>query len=807
LLSINPITAIEEDTYPHPNNVAENSYNQLCRDNVNQCIVISGESGAGKSEVCKRMIQFLLDGKVLLDAVNPILEAFGNAKTLNNANSSRFGKFIKLYFENGEFQYANVATYLLERSRVTTSGNSFHVFYERSKELLESLTILGFSQSDQQGVFDIVDAIVHLLDLDFNSDLDLEPSAKLLGLDKTNLRQILCEKRLTIRGETSVSLRDASGASQARDALAKTLYHELFGWIVSKINAALNRNSIRQSDSFVGILDIFGFECFHINRFEQMLINYANDALQTAFSRQIFQTELEIYREEGLQVPANIKIDHSLCVDLFHGLFAAINTVCQYPEPSDRKLLNRFNETFQKHECFPKPHPKLASQVFIVKHYSQQVTYHVEGFVETNMDSLPCEPSQMFGSSSHPILQSITQDSKFRNSIVSKFEKQMRSLIDVLDHTSCSFVRCIKPNQSLDSTIGFDKVFVNRQLECLSVPQTVQLLQAGHPAKIAYSKILPCELPTWKTRIAIQTIMKNSGIHPDEFKFGATRVFLTSQAIGILYHTKRDYSEEIEQAWCVHILKQKSRMVALVNRCKTKVHLANKVQSWWRMKFSCLEFNRLKNGMTKLQFHFRTQVANKEIMASKIQNFLRGVSIYLSFQRQRRACIVLQRFWIANMWAYSDSDSEIGYDADDDTLPYSKVNELPPPMIAKKTQRLSFFKKIVFFEKPSAVARQQSKVLTKLKTALKKQRIGQIIEYTAAAKKLQLESNKTVVQAEGIIKGIMKAQGSKLLREAIHKQDASELSMAIKRAIKFHIEDTVLLNSATAMLYSIAQAS
>ncbi|GBG28215.1 Myosin-2A [Hondaea fermentalgiana] len=712
LLSVNPIQDVNEplelagrkealDT-PHPFSVAENAFQQLERQSTSQCIVISGESGSGKTETSKRVIRHLvmrtgeastIDKRLL--AASPILEAFGNAQTVSNGNSSRFGKFVNLYFTSNQVRFRNAAieTYLLERSRVVCydeNERSFHIFYEllagASKDLrsdlhleiydgplmagihsgrddaefvrlASSMKLFGMSAEIQKEVFAVVAAVLHLTCLRF-VDKDsaegniaslsascgphLTAAASLLAVPQDDLLRLLCERAIVLRGETMVSQRTAAAASQARDALAKALYQRLFDWLVVQINRGLDvaqeppgplTSCESPSDltcaNFIGILDIFGFECFEKNSFEQLLINFANEALQTTFNEQVFQSELNLYKDEGLDTSGIASPPDDKCVDclaLFRtshkaadrrpGLLAVLNTISVGPEPSDTKLIALLHRTFRGRPCFVDPHPRVAASTFIIEHYAGQVAYTINGFVSKNSDRLPPEADAFFLSqdSSSEVLAEMfavslqegasnhasdgispkpvkSKAKKSKKSIAATFEDQIRALMKVIRSTQCSFVRCIKPNPGLDPTKGFDHAFVARQLICLSIPQTAQLLQAGLPGRIAYSTLqrtfdpvlsakLPVHLQPGKAprglgfeRIVVKCILRSLGADADACKFGKTRVFFASGALaaidGKLKAIERgeasvpeDLAEDIETACTLLAWQLKSSLFA-----------------------------------------------------------------------------------------------------------------------------------------------------------------------------------------------------------------------------------------------------
>lgn len=882
LLSVNPITEIDEPVdlvgsqdalkRPHPYSVAEHAFQQMERESRSQCVVVSGESGSGKTETSKRVIRHIVmrTGKSCfvdeqLLAASPILEAFGNAQTVSNGNSSRFGKFVNLYFDNktNSFRRAAIKSYLLERSRVVTfdyNERSFHIFYQilagaddelraallldqytgpystnvresRDKvdflRLAESMKLFGISAEKSQDVFAVVAAILHLAGINFiNTDSaegniahiahfsrpSLRAAAILLGVDENELLRLICEKTMVLRGETMVSQRTAEAATQARDALAKALYQRLFDWILGQINhvlgnpqalGAIERGSVDRfqqqekdhdqatsrtengilstEETFIGILDIFGFESFEKNSFEQLLINFANEALQTIFNEQLFQAELDLYRAENLDIGDMNNPPNNKCVDclaLFRtvrksdlqqeeclntpgapslspisvpspsalqpswsnsvnsvstkseripGLLAALNTISVGPEPTDKKLIAYLHRNFQGRPCYIDPHPRLAACTFIIDHYAGQVSYTIHGFVEKNSDSLPPEADAFFAAQTNgskiiksmfastgndeethgmPNRASLRQkvSSKKSKSIAATFEEQIRSLMNVIDETQCSFVRCIKPNAALNPACGFDPKYVSRQLSCLSIPQTAQLLQAGLPGRLSYSVLhqtfgpmlraeLPAQLlervtsdPLYE-QIAIKCILRSLGANDSQCKFGKTRIFFANGVLAMLdakFKAIEAGTEsipntlvvDIERACAVRAARSilirvgalRRRRLCQQRRTALQSHVSTVLQAHVRRKLAQRAFARKINAIITIQRIWRTH-AKHVACVTKIQAFFRG-----RIQRQKFMCVcravrTLQRAWQlrADLFIYSSSENGTVYTVSTDS--------------------------------------------------------------------------------------------------------------------------------------------
>jgi len=776
LVSVNPMICVEEPSHlagkkmvlsiPHPFSVAENSFQQMERESISQCIVISGESGSGKSEACKRVIKHLVmrssescnvDEQLL--AASPILESFGNAATVSNSNSSRFGKFLNIVFdERGGFLHASVQTYLLERSRVSHSSErerGFHVFYQmlagadqsmmkklklkdyngpylsklkkeedqrRFEELVKSMEAFGMDNHLQTQVFCVVAAVLHLncilfhdketnegniATVDKASQNFLTSAANLLEVEESSLFRLICEKKMTLRGETMISQRSAGAAEQARDAFAKSLYEKLFAWLVNQINGGLGSltGNSEQSTTCIGILDIFGFECFERNSFEQFLINFANEALQTTFNHQIFQAELRLYKDEGLDLsgveepPNNTCFD---CLSLFtnrpSGLLSVIDAVSVGPEPSNQKLIDNFHRTFRGEPCFMSPHPRIANSAFIVRHYAGSVQYFIDGFIEKNVDRLPQEADEFIeiSSKSDTLVamlksgQKATKEMRKRKSIATSFGEQMQELIGILNSAQCSFIRCVKPNAKLCPNDGFERKFVIKQMNCLSIPQTARLLQSALPGRMRYVDLfqvlkgvvpqgIVSRFPFFK-RIVVESVLRAMGLTAQKCKFGSTRVFFGCEALSEFHANLRkvessemelpcDLSERIEIACVFHIVRRKLLLAGMFRHRrwhlkKRKTHReesAKQIQKILRGSRRRREYLKFRSAILGIQHSYRGRsfgfVQNQAII--RIQAFWRGYATRGKFRKLRQSIALIQVLW-------RDKTAVFHYSATDD---------------------------------------------------------------------------------------------------------------------------------------------
>lgn len=442
---------------PHIFAIADNAYYSMLKEKRNQCIVISGESGSGKTESTNFLLHHLtaLSQKgshgsgveqTILSA-GPVLEAFGNAKTAHNNNSSRFGKFIQVnYRENGMVQGAVVQKYLLEKSRIVSQGSyerNYHVFYyllsgatEAEREYLhllpadkynylnsrnltlencdekyeftrlkQSMEMVGFSAEKQRRLFNVLSAVLLLGNVEFfpkkstyHHDESVQVRnpevvsiiSELLKVKQDTLLAALTSKRVKASGETLVMQYKLPEAIAARDALAKCLYGALFDWIVLQVNhALLNKDQTPHTGHSIGVLDIFGFEDFGAhNSFEQLCINYANEHLQYYFNLHVFKYEQNEYKRECIKWSDIEFMDNSGCLQLFEakptGLLCILDDLCNFPGATNETLLQKFNSVHKDNLFYEKPQRK--ENAFIIKHYAGKVKYQVAEMREKNLD-------------------------------------------------------------------------------------------------------------------------------------------------------------------------------------------------------------------------------------------------------------------------------------------------------------------------------------------------------------------------------------------------------------------------------------
>jgi len=584
---------------PHVYQISDRAYRKMFIDKYdpdkreNQSILVNGESGAGKTESTKQVLHYLaavsskvavdvlncndsVDFESLVNAVNPITESFGNARTSRNNNSSRFGKFIELsYAADGYIEGAMIRTYLLETVRVVSQSKgerNYHVFYEcfaglppsklqewglrsledfhytnRSgeysrhdgesdednfKRLQEAMGRISLTQDEQDSMLRAVAAVLHIGNLSFDESATAGEEAAvfskdcgshinnicaLLEVDEEALLTAVSKRSLVVAGSTIQKVLNVEGAIAARDALAKTLYDLLFKWMIDAVNRSLCSNNASSAASFIGVLDIFGFEFFKTNSFEQLCINYANEKLQDHFNYAVFKSEQEVYEEEGLVWTFVDYPDNSERLDLFEhkvtGIFALCNEQLKLPKPSDKKLASALFSKCGVKNFFNASKSDQSRLEFTVSHFACDVKYQCEGLLNKNRSDIASEISAAFQSSKSSLVAGLVKVEhtgpsletshstspkprikvapgrsvgKRTTTVSSEFCKQLQVLVTKIRSTRSHFIRCIKPNNDLVPDV-FDYSMVVSQLRCGGALEAVKVFRAGFPNRIDFS--------------------------------------------------------------------------------------------------------------------------------------------------------------------------------------------------------------------------------------------------------------------------------------------------------------------------------
>lgn len=708
------------DLDPHIFAVAEEAYTKMEREDCNQSIIVSGESGAGKTVSAKYAMRYFatiggsatethLEKKVL--ASSPIMEAIGNAKTTRNDNSSRFGKFIELHFnKNYNIVGTSMRTYLLEKSRVVFQApdeRNYHILYQLCaarkdypflqlsdaknyrylcqetvipgiddaqtfQETYSALITLGFTERNISEMFCVLASILHLGNISIEpygdndesyiekNDPHLLALTELLQIDAGELRRWLCQRRIISMREVFDKPMTVTEAEGARDALAKHMYAEFFAWIVAVINRSLESSS-EAKHRFIGVLDIYGFETFEVNSFEQFCINYANEKIQQQFNQHVFKLEQEEYMKEDIEWKFIEYYDNQPCIDLIEsklGILDLLDEECRMPKGSASSWAEKLYSKCTKWDHFAKP--RFGTKSFIIRHFADQVEYEINGFLEKNRDTFLEEQVAILRCAGNMLIQRMFRDSdkklsvstaptpkvrvsvqpqrssstmgaaakQRKKTVASQFHDSLNALMKTLNATIPHYIRCIKPNDN-KAPFEYDPVRAVQQLRACGVLETIRISAAGFPSRVLYVDFFNryrvlCHSKAIKRdnyRATCEAILHNFIKDNDKFKFGKTKIFFR---IGQVAYLEKLRSERLKQC-CVII--QKTVRGSLQKK----------------------RYLRIKGAIKLLQRVARGYLARKRVTAIRqnraatiLQKSVRGWLKRVQYQRLRRLTIGLQ---------------------------------------------------------------------------------------------------------------------------------------------------------------------
>ncbi|XP_075300393.1 unconventional myosin-If isoform X2 [Opisthocomus hoazin] len=655
LISVNPFkqmpyfTDLEIELYqgaaqyenpPHIYALSDNMYRNMLIDGENQCVIISGESGAGKTVAAKYIMGYIskVSGggekvqhvKDIILQSNPLLEAFGNAKTVRNNNSSRFGKYFEIQFSRGgEPDGGKISNFLLEKSRVVSQNEcerNFHIYYQliegasqeqrqnlgimspdyyyylnqsdtyrvegtddRSDfhETMNAMQVIGIRGEDQQLVLQIVAGILHLGNISFreegnyawveNSD-SLAFPAYLLGIDQDRLNEKVTSRKMDSkwggRSESITVTLNVEQAAYTRDALAKGLYARVFDFLVESVNREMQKPHEEYS---IGVLDIYGFEIFQKNGFEQFCINFVNEKLQQIFIELTLKAEQEEYVQEGIKWTQIQYFNNKVVCDLIEnklnppGIMSVLDDVCATMhatgEGADQTLLQKLQAAVGTHEHF-----NSWSSGFVIHHYAGKVSYDVNGFCERNRDVLFTDLIELMQSSEYGFIrmlfpEKLDSDKKGRPTTAgSKIKKQANDLVNTLMKCTPHYIRCIKPNETKKPR-DWEESRVKHQVEYLGLKENIRVRRAGFAYRRLFHKFLqryailtPETWPSWRgdERQGVQHLLRSVNMDPDQYQMGRSKVFVKNPESLFLLEEMRErkfdgFARVIQKAWRRHV--------------------------------------------------------------------------------------------------------------------------------------------------------------------------------------------------------------------------------------------------------------
>ncbi|XP_062891372.1 myosin-10-like isoform X2 [Mobula hypostoma] len=692
---------------PHIYAISETAYRSMLQDREDQSILCTGESGAGKTENTKKVIQYLAHvassfkgrkdhaapsvsmaygelERQLLQA-NPILESFGNAKTVKNDNSSRFGKFIRINFDvTGYIVGANIETYLLEKSRAIRQAKeerTFHIFYQllagagdnvrvdlllepfnsyrflshghlpipgqedrdNFQETLEAMRIMGFTHDEITSMLRMVSAVLQFGNITFRKERNTDQASMpqdtaaqklchLLGLNVTEFTRAILSPRIKVGRDHVQKAQTKEQADFAVEALAKASYERLFRWLVHRINRALDRTK-RQGASFIGILDIAGFEIFQLNSFEQLCINYTNEKLQQLFNHTMFVLEQEEYQREGIDWAfVDFGLDLQPCIDLIErpanapGILALLDEECWFPKATDRSFVDKLIQEQGAHPNFQKVRQLKDKADFCVLHYAGKVDYKADEWLMKNMDPLNDNVASLLHLSTDRFVADLWKDVDrivgldqvsgmaevaFGSSYKTKkgmfrtvgqlYKESLSKLMATLRNTNPNFVRCIIPNHEkragkLEPHLTLD------QLRCNGVLEGIRICRQGFPNRIVFQEfrqryeiLTPNAIPKgfMDGKQACELMIRALELDYNLYRIGQSKIFFRA---GVLAHLEEERDLKITDIIILFqaaargylarkaFLRRQQQMSALrVLQRNCAAYLKLRHWQWWRL--------------------------------------------------------------------------------------------------------------------------------------------------------------------------------------------------------------------------------
>uniref|UniRef100_A0A8C4XTH6 Myosin heavy chain 11 n=1 Tax=Falco tinnunculus TaxID=100819 RepID=A0A8C4XTH6_FALTI len=859
---------------PHIYAIADTAYRSMLQDREDQSILCTGESGAGKTENTKKVIQYLavvasshkgkkdttITGeleKQLLQA-NPILEAFGNAKTVKNDNSSRFGKFIRINFDvTGYIVGANIETYLLEKSRAIRQAKderTFHIFYyliagaseqmrndlllegfgnytflsnghvpipaqqddEMFQETLEAMTIMGFTEEEQT----VVSSVLQLGNIVFKKERNTDQASMpdntaaqkvchLMGINVTDFTRSILTPRIKVGRDVVQKAQTKEQADFAIEALAKAQFERLFRWILARVNKALDKTK-RQGASFLGILDIAGFEIFEINSFEQLCINYTNEKLQQLFNHTMFILEQEEYQREGIEWNfIDFGLDLQPCIELIErptnppGVLALLDEECWFPKATDTSFVEKLCQEQGNHPKFQKPKQLKDKTEFCIMHYAGKVTYNATAWLTKNMDPLNDNVTSLLNQSSDKFVADLWKDVYQCHSIHACFyisvdrivgldqmakmtesslpsasktkkgmfrtvgqlyKEQLTKLMTTLRNTNPNFVRCIIPNH--EKRAGkLDAHLVLEQLRCNGVLEGIRICRQGFPNRIVFQEFrqryeilaanaIPKGFMDGKQACIL--MIKALELDPNLYRIGQSKIFFRT---GVLAHLEEERDLKITdviiafQAQCRGYLarkafaKRQQQLTAMkVIQRNCAAYLKLRNWQWWRL------FTKVKPLLQVTRQEEEMQAKDEELQKTK--------------ERQQKAESELKELELKHSQLCEEKNL-LQEQLQAETELYAEAEEMRVRLAAKKQELEEILHEM---EARIEEEEERSQQLQAEKKKMQQQMLDleeQLEEEEAARQKLQLEK----VTADGKIKKmeddilIMEDQNNKLTKE------------------------------------------
>ncbi|XP_011888307.1 PREDICTED: unconventional myosin-Ih [Cercocebus atys] len=825
---------------PHVYAIADNAYRMMCSELNNHFILISGESGAGKTEASKKILQYfavtcpmtqslqIARDRLLLS--NPVLEAFGNARTVRNDNSSRFGKYMDIQFDfQGIPVGGHIISYLIEKSRVVYQNQgerNFHIFYqllaggeeerlaflglERDPQLYKYLSqghcakessindkndwktvsnafsVIDFTEADLENLFGIIASVLHLGNIGFEEDdqgcatipdtHEIKWIAKLLGVHPADLLEALTHRKIEAKTEEVICPLTLELSVYARDAMAKAVYGRTFTWLVNKINSSLvNKDFTRKT--VIGLLDIYGFEVFDKNGFEQFCINYCNEKLQQLLIERTLKAEQAEYEMEGIEWEPikyfNNKIICDLVEERHKGIISILDEECIRPGPAtDLSFLEKLEEKVGKHAhfetyilyltrfCMGEDHCisiffsiwimffkrtttsyiKISAESLIQKIFIQCFT----GFLEKNNDLLYRHLKEVLCKSKNVILRECFLRAELENrrrppTVGTQFKNSLSSLLEILIAKEPSYIRCIKPNDRKEPS-KFDDFLIRHQIKYLGLMEHLRVRRAGFAYRRKYEHFLqrykslcPDTWPHWHGPPAegVERLINYIGYKPEEYKLGKTKIFIR--------FPRTLFATEDALEFCKHQLV--ARIQATYKSCLgrreyvKKRQAAIKLEAHWRGALARKAIQRRKWAVRIIRkvrqverSMFSTQASDllrKMCVRNLVQKYCRGITAERKAMMQQK--VVTSEIFRGRKDGYAESLNQ--------PFANSRINEgdiNPKVLQLISHEKIQYGVPVIKYDRKGFKARQRQLILTqKAAYVVELAKIKQKIEYSA----------------------------------------------------------------------------
>ena len=617
LLSINPYQYFVDDedlyNFNNFNNFRDTVHLYNTMNNIiekmfikNQVIIVSGESGSGKTETTKQIIKYLnyhtskdkvIINDELLDKIlasGLVLETFGNASTQKNHNSSRFGKFIEVFYNNNrECVGMKTSIYLLEKVRIVEKNSigRFHIFNKDRNKTEEILKKAGFIEENINFIFKIVDIVNEIINLDFKDN------------KKKVLYNLLIKTKINFQEEIIEKIYTEEEFNELRDILGMKLYEYLFNWIVEQMNIMYE---VKEYNHKLGILDIFGFEDLENNSLEQLSINYANEIIQGLLNKILLEDKIKLYKEENVEISVETLQLNKEQIKLIEQIFITLDEECILPKGSDTNLITKFNNNYKNNKYYI-THKTNNDFIFSIMHYAGKIDYKIKDFIKKNIDKINQDIDIYINNlfNQKTLKKKLTGKIKI-NSITNQFKNQLTNFLEIISESELHFIKCIKPNSN-ESALEYNDDIVKEQLIYNGVIQLINILKQGYGYHLD-KKIFIKEYGNIYTLDTRNTVCTNIlGIVE-----GKTKYFLTEEA----YNQIKVLSNIFKSKNAILIQKTYKKYIMHKQYNKIKESI-NKIKLYWKLKL--LRRRILRNKSSKIITNFIRYIINKKELNKKRQ--------------------------------------------------------------------------------------------------------------------------------------------------------------------------------------------